>query len=132
MLTFLRGTGLFVVVLGVVSAQMLPDVQAMNMNELEHLYFDNNGPVGFTSGITPCSNYIDSSTGLNNNTLGRQTAAQWIRTAFRKASFLINSRSSSRVKPRLGSNRRLSSTFSTFHVVAVTDYFVQLSESASS
>lgn len=56
------------------------------MNELEHLYFDDTGPGGFKSGIVPCTNYVDSTTGLNNNTLGRETAAQWIRTAFRKKS----------------------------------------------
>ena len=88
MLAILRGVGLFVAMLGAVSAQMLPDPQAFIMNELEHMYFDNQGPVGFKSGITPCSNYIDLATGLNNNTLGRETAAQWIRTAFRKATFL--------------------------------------------
>lgn len=88
MLTILRGTGLFVALLGPVAAQMLPDSQAFIMNELEHIYFDNTGPAGFMSGITPCSNYIDLSTGLTNNALGRETAAQWIRVAFRKAAVL--------------------------------------------
>ena len=68
-----------------VCAQLLPDSQALVLNELEHLYFDNSGPGSLKSTITPCSNYVDSSTGLNNNTLGRQTTAQWIRTAFREA-----------------------------------------------
>ena len=88
MLTIFRAIGLFVVILGVVSAQMLADSQLIIMNELEHLYFDNQGPAGFKSGITPCSNYIDLATGLNNNALGRETAAQWIRVAFRKAPLL--------------------------------------------
>ena len=68
-----------------VSAQLLPDSQALVQNELEHLYLDNPGPNSIKSTITPCTNYVDSTTGLNNNTLGRQTTAQWIRTAFRKA-----------------------------------------------
>ena len=67
-----------------VLAQLLPDSQALVLNELEHLYLDNSGPGSIKSTITPCTNYVDSTTGLNNNTLGRQTTAQWIRTAFRK------------------------------------------------
>ena len=68
-----------------VVAQLLPDPQALILNELEHLYLDNTGPQSFKATITPCTNYADSNTGgLNNNTLGRQSAAQWIRTAFRK------------------------------------------------
>ena len=81
---FLNGVSLFAALCSVVSAQTLPDSQALIMNELEHLYLDDTGPAGFRSGINPCTNYVDSTTGLNNNTLGRQTAAQWIRTAFRK------------------------------------------------
>ena len=88
MYTLFRCIALSVVVLGVVSAQMLPDSQAIIMNELEHMYFDNQGPAGFKSGITPCSNYIDTFTGFDNNALGRETAAQWIRVAFRKTSLL--------------------------------------------
>ncbi|CAF9932560.1 hypothetical protein IMSHALPRED_008917 [Imshaugia aleurites] len=65
-----------------VLAQLLPDSQALVLNELEHLYLDNSGPGSIKSTITPCTNYVDSTTGLNNNTLGRQTTAQWIRTAF--------------------------------------------------
>ena len=69
-----------------VLAQLLPDSQALVLNELEHLYLDNTGPLGFISVITPCTSYTDSSTGgLVNNSLGRQAAAQWIRTGFRKA-----------------------------------------------
>ena len=88
MLAILDDIGLVVVALSMVSAQMLPDSQALTVNELEHLYFDDTGPQGFKSGIVPCTNYIDSSTGLPNNALGRQTSAQWLRTAFRKATFL--------------------------------------------
>lgn len=65
-----------------ISAQLLPDSNALVLHELEHLYLDNPGPGSIKSTITPCTNYVDSSTGLNNNTLGRQAAAQWIRTAF--------------------------------------------------
>ena len=64
-------------------AQQIPDPQALTISELETRYFDFQ-PQGFFSGVTPCTNYIDSSTGLVNSSLGRQTAAQWIRTAFRK------------------------------------------------
>lgn len=71
-----------------VFAQLLPDSQALLLNELEHLYLENPGPGSIKSIITPCSNYVDSTTGLNNNTLGRQAAAQWIRAAFRKAMLL--------------------------------------------
>ena len=81
--TFFRDFCFYVGMFGVISAQMLPDSQAFVMNELEHLYFDYTGPQGFKSGVIPCTNYVDSTTGLNNNTLGRQTSAQWIRTAFR-------------------------------------------------
>ena len=88
MLAILDDIGLVVVALSMVSAQMLPDSQAFTVNELEHLYFDDTGPQGFKSGIVPCTNYIDSSTGLPNNALGRQTSAQWLRAAFRKATFL--------------------------------------------
>lgn len=70
-----------------VSAQLLPNSQALVQNELEHLYLDNPGANSIKSTITPCTNYVDSTTGLNNNTLGRQTAAEWIRTAFRKLCF---------------------------------------------
>ena len=83
MLTIIQATIALFMILGA-SAQMLPDSGALIMNELEHLYFDSGGPAGFVSGITPCDIYIDSSTGTQNNTLGRQTSAQWIRTAFRK------------------------------------------------
>lgn len=77
---------LYIAVIGVASTQYVPDSQRLTMDELERLLVDTGGINDgvFKSGITPCSNYVDSSTGLNNNTLGRQTASQWIRTAFRK------------------------------------------------
>ncbi|MCJ1279796.1 hypothetical protein MMC21_007620 [Puttea exsequens] len=82
MLINLQVTGLCVVATSIVSAQTVPDSQALIVNELEHLYFDDTGPQGFKSGIVPCTNYVDSTTGLPNNALGRQTSAQWLRTAF--------------------------------------------------
>ena len=84
MYTSSRDVGLLALVCSVVSAQMLPDSQAFVMNELEHLYFDYTGPAGFKSGVDPCTIYIDSSTGLPNNAVGRETSAQWLRTIFRK------------------------------------------------
>ena len=69
-------------------AQLLPHSPDIILNELEHLYLDNSGPNSIKSTITPCTNYVDSTTGLNNNTLGRQASAQWIRTAFRKTMYL--------------------------------------------
>ena len=74
-------------VLNLAVAQLLPDSQALIVHELEHYYFDYTGPAGFKSGIIPCTNYVDSSTGLPDNTLGRQTSAQWLRAAFRRSNF---------------------------------------------
>ena len=88
MLTIFGGIGLLVAVISVVSSQMLPDSQAHILNELERLYLDDAGIAGLKSGIEPCTLYIDSTTARPNNALGRQTAAQWIRTAYRKATFL--------------------------------------------
>ena len=71
------------VVFTFVTAQYLPDSPALTIKELEHLYLDA-APSGFLSVITPCSNYVDPTTGQPSNNLGRQQAAEWIRTAFRK------------------------------------------------
>lgn len=88
MISIFGGIGIFAALISVVSPQMLPDSQAFTLNELERHYLDNVGAVGFKSAITPCTKYVDSSNnGRENNTLGRQAAAQWIRTAFRKATF---------------------------------------------
>lgn len=86
--TLFETLGLLVAVISAVSPQMLPDSHGHTLDELEHLYLDNTGPVGFKSGITPCTLYIDSTTGRPDNTLGRQAAAEWIRTAFRKTTLL--------------------------------------------
>ncbi len=71
-------------------SQQIPDSQSLIIDELEHLLVDNGGKddAAFYTGVTPCSTYFDGSTGLFNNTLGRQTSAQWIRVAFRKPCFL--------------------------------------------
>ena len=66
-----------------VTAQYVANTQALIIKEIEHLYFDA-APAGILSAVTPCSNYYDPSTGASNNSLGRNTAAEWIRTAFRK------------------------------------------------
>ncbi|KAK0435078.1 heme peroxidase [Armillaria borealis] len=49
------------------------------MDELEHLLVDTYGfnDGGFKRAITPCTNYVGG-----NQTLGRQTSAQWLRAAF--------------------------------------------------
>lgn len=73
----------FLVTCNEIYAQKLPDARAATVSELESLYFDNI-PAGFFSGVTPCTTYIDSTTARPNNSLGRQTAAQWIRSGFRK------------------------------------------------
>ena len=64
-------------------SQQLPDAQANTISEIQSILFDSN-PNGFFTGVQPCTNYIDSTTALPNNSLGRQTPAQWIRAAFRK------------------------------------------------
>ena len=68
-----------------VTAQYAADTQALIIREIEHLYFDAD-PAGILSAVSPCSNYYDPSTGGSDSTLGRNTAAEWIRTAFRKLS----------------------------------------------
>ena len=78
------------VALNSVTAQYLPDTQALTIKEIEHYYFDA-ATHGFFSAITPCTNYQDPTAAAPNNGLGRQTAAEWIRTAFRKFSFRMGS-----------------------------------------
>ena len=74
-------------------AQQRPDSKAFIADELETLLVNTGGSglanAGFAAAITPCTNYVDRTTGQNNNALGRQSAAQWIRTAFRKAPAFI-------------------------------------------
>ncbi|KAL6719987.1 hypothetical protein ACLMJK_001908 [Lecanora helva] len=64
-----------------INAQYLPNAQALMVQELEHLYFDS-ASSGILSAITPCSNYFNPSTGASATGTGRQTASEWIRTAF--------------------------------------------------
>ena len=66
-----------------VTAQYLPNAQALTIKEIQHLYFDA-ATHGFFSAITPCTNYQDPTANTPNNALGMQTAAEWIRTAFRR------------------------------------------------
>lgn len=68
-----------------VTAQYAADTQALIIQEIEHHYFDAD-PAGILSAVSPCSNYYDPSTGGSDSTVGRNTAAEWIRTAFRKLS----------------------------------------------
>lgn len=67
-----------------VTAQYGANTGALVIKEIEHLYFDA-ASAAVVSAVTPCSNYYDPSTGASNNTVGRNTAAEWIRTAFRKS-----------------------------------------------
>lgn len=66
-----------------VAAQYPPDKNTMIIKELEHLYLDK-ADSGMINGVQPCTQYIDPTTGKPNNNLGRQQAASWIRTTFRK------------------------------------------------
>ena len=81
MLTSLIYSFLSLTSISLVNAQWPTDSKAAIVRELEHLYLDG-ASHNLQSMITPCSNYIDSSTGNANNKLGRQTAAEWIRVAF--------------------------------------------------
>ena len=65
------------------SAQLVQDARGQTISELEQLYFDDS-PAGFFAGIKPCTLYFDPSTNSIRNDTGRQTSAEWIRTAFRK------------------------------------------------
>ncbi|KAL8830944.1 MAG: hypothetical protein Q9191_001152 [Dirinaria sp. TL-2023a] len=65
-----------------VYSQQIPDPQGSTISELESILFDNVPVVGFFTGVTPCTTYIDSTTAQVNNSLGRQSSAQWIRAAF--------------------------------------------------
>lgn len=53
-----------------------PDAQT---SLIEHILVDTHGAYasGFADAITPCSNYVNG-----NQTLGRETAAQWSRVSF--------------------------------------------------
>ena len=66
-------------------AQQLPNRTALIMYELEQFLTETSGinERAFERPITPCTNYAENGSTVNNNTLGRQSAAQWIRNAFR-------------------------------------------------
>jgi hypothetical protein len=61
---------------GALGALFYPNPQT---SLLEHLLVDTHGShaSGFANAITPCKNYVNGA-----QTLGRETAAQWIRVAF--------------------------------------------------
>lgn len=62
-------------------------------DSLEHLLVDTGGAndAGFKAAITPCTNYVSGS-----QLLGRETAAQWLRVAFREFSpFIVHAFKSS-------------------------------------
>ena len=63
------------------TAQYTADLSAATIRELEHLYLDS-ANAGFFAAISPCTNYVNPQGTAPNNNLGRQTAAEWIRTAF--------------------------------------------------
>ena len=81
MRTSLIYTCLSFTTISLVNAQWPTDSPSAIVRELEHLYLDG-AAHNLQSLITPCSQYIDSSTGNANPKLGRQTAAEWIRVAF--------------------------------------------------
>ena len=69
--------------IGLVGAQYVPDSNSEIVRELEHLFLDA-GSASLLTAVTPCTTYTDPSTGKVANNLGRQSAAEWVRTAFRK------------------------------------------------
>ena len=71
----------FSLAFSLVNAQWPVDLQATIIRELEHLILDGSS-TNLKSMISPCSQYIDSTTGKPDAKLGRQTAAEWIRTTF--------------------------------------------------
>lgn len=82
---------LYLAAAGIVIAQYTPDHQARILEELDHIFVDIGGrnDAQFASAITPCSRYLDVFRGVNNDTFGRQSSAQWIRAAFRMVSAFL-------------------------------------------
>lgn len=70
------GATIFALLSAAHAAFFYPTVQA---SLLEHILVDTHGghSSGFADAITPCTNYVSGS-----QTLGRETAAQWVRVAF--------------------------------------------------
>lgn len=102
-----------------VSAQYLPDATANTVRELEHIYLDAS-PNGLINGVTPCSTYIDPSTGQNDGTKGRQTASEWIRVAFRRSIFYRHSvKFSTRFQISLCTQAISFGTFSVCHAASI-------------
>ena len=71
----------FSLAFSLVNGQWPVDLQATIIRELEHIALDGSS-TNLKSMISPCSQYIDSTTGKADAKLGRQTAAEWIRTTF--------------------------------------------------
>ena len=72
----------FVILLAIAITPLSAATTASSLvvDELEHLLVDTGGANdgGFKRAIMPCTNYVSGS-----QLLGRETAAQWIRVAFR-------------------------------------------------
>lgn len=81
MLSSLLYTCLSLASVKLVNAQWPTDSNSAIVREIEHLYLDS-ATHNLQSFISPCSQYVDSSTGSVDNSLGRQTAAEWVRVAF--------------------------------------------------
>lgn len=81
MLTSFLYTSVCLLGLKTATAQYTPDTTAATVREIEHLYLDA-ANAGFFSAITPCTNYANPQGSAPNQNLGRQTAAEWVRTAF--------------------------------------------------
>jgi hypothetical protein len=66
------------------------------INELEHLLVDTDGfnDAGLQKAITPCTNYVSGS-----QLLGRETAAQWVRVAFRRSLLISHSSNAANGSP---------------------------------
>ena len=71
----------FLSLLSLTNAQWPVDAGQAIIREIEHIILDKSN-TNLKAMISPCSQYIDSSVGTANPNLGRQTAAEWIRTAF--------------------------------------------------
>ena len=83
MLLPIRHISTSLAIISSVSAQYVPDTNNEIIRELEHIFLDG-GSGALVNAVSPCTNYEDPSTGSPSNNQGRQSAAEWIRTAFRK------------------------------------------------
>lgn len=93
-------TALTLTALGLVQAQYLPDSNSITIREFEHIYLDS-GAASLVTAVQPCAKYTDPQTGKSVSTTGRQSAAEWVRTAFRKSIATIIMNAVSRAVLRL-------------------------------